>query len=786
MKEEKEFFQIKLNFKSLLDTYVEKLELETSNFKRLYLSSLIQFVEKNEALYTEVPIDKIAHYESDIDTVLTDLFPTALTLNEIKAATVPFSDQIFNLTTRFKNIISEAGDDFKFDVMESFSQDKYRMACGAILKIFYGRFVNFSKPLQVSIKNASGALRTYRITYNADFVRISLNDEKYRLSETQIAQLLREHDNMELWKEYFPPQAYSFEGFGIISLTDVTIDNAISELKTIFLNGKSMGDTQNDKVESIFRTMFGIEDLRAGFTSFNHYDKSFETLMYGDVVSYLLGQSHEKNCENALCRGAYKNLINDFTPLVISDVEEYLNTVQNTFLAENLMNNGIKSATFYPVHENDRLLGILELVSGKEYELNNFNVSLLDAVAPYLKAVLLNSEREYENSINAIIQTECTSIHDSVKWKFENEARRILKSRSDGGSAQFEDLKFEDVYPLYGQIDIVGSSDTRNKMIKDDLLSQLEEVEDIFAFAKAQQPLPLYAQLEYRVHKYVKELRKKELDANTERKIIKFLAEEIHPVFNHFKQINQEIKQQIETYESFLDPNENVKHSRRIDYDKSVQIMNDAVAGVLDKRQVEAQRIYPHFFERFKTDGVEHNIYVGNSITTANDFNPVYLYNLRLWQLQVLVELENKFYELQKELPVKIEAASMILAFENTLTIRYRIDEKRFDVDGSYNARYEVVKKRIDKALIKGTNERITQRGKIAIVYASKDMEREYLRYIDFLKHNNLIEDKVEKLELEDVQGVAGLKALRVSVLYNFSDSQTTLTYNDLIKELQF
>ena len=52
MKEEKEFFQIKLNFKSLLDTYVEKLELETSNFKRLYLSSLIQFVEKNEALYS--------------------------------------------------------------------------------------------------------------------------------------------------------------------------------------------------------------------------------------------------------------------------------------------------------------------------------------------------------------------------------------------------------------------------------------------------------------------------------------------------------------------------------------------------------------------------------------------------------------------------------------------------------------------------------------------------------------------------------------------------------------
>jgi hypothetical protein len=40
------------------------------------------------------------------------------------------------------------------------------------------------------------------------------------------------------------------------------------------------------------------------------------------------------------------------------------------------------------------------------------------------------------------------------------------------------------------------------------------------------------------------------------------------------------------------------------------------------------------------------------------------------------------------------------------------MDEKRFDVDGTYNARYEVVKKRIDKANIKGTKERITQKRK--------------------------------------------------------------------------
>jgi hypothetical protein len=38
------------------------------------------------------------------------------------------------------------------------------------------------------------------------------------------------------------------------------------------------------------------------------------------------------------------------------------------------------------------------------------------------------------------------------------------------------------------------------------------------------------------------------------------------------------------------------------------------------------------------------------------------------------------------------------------------MDEKRFDVDGTYNARYEVVKNVLTKQHIKGTTERITER----------------------------------------------------------------------------
>tara|TARA_B100002051_G_C16515452_1_gene525006 strand:- start:461 stop:811 length:351 start_codon:yes stop_codon:yes gene_type:complete len=115
------------------------------------------------------------------------------------------------------------------------------------------------------------------------------------------------------------------------------------------------------------------------------------------------------------------------------------------------------------------------------------------------------------------------------------------------------------------------------------------------------------------------------------------------------------------------------------------------------------------------------------------------------------------------------------------------MDEKRFDVDGTYNARYEVVKKRVDKANIKGTEDRITEPGKIAIIYSQKEDEEEYLKYLSFLQHQKMIDTEIEILELEDLQGVTGLKALRVKVLYSKNNDKVKeyYTYEDLISQIE-
>lgn len=213
-----------------------------------------------------------------------------------------------------------------------------------------------------------------------------------------------------------------------------------------------------------------------------------------------------------------------------------------------------------------------------------------------------------------------------------------------------------------------------------------------------------------------------------------------------------------------------------------MSIINKKLAAILDKKQIEAQNIYPHYYERFKTDGVEHYLYIGASIDPTKAFDTMYLNNLRLWQLQTLCAMEMKHHQLKSSLPYELEVTSLILVFSSPISIRFRMDEKRFDVDGTYNARYEVIKKRIDKANIKGTKERITEKEKITIVYSHDSEETEYLNYIKFLQFKKVLEPTVEQFEVEELQGVSGLRAIRVKII---NDNKLVETNNYKYQDLQ-
>jgi hypothetical protein len=146
------------------------------------------------------------------------------------------------------------------------------------------------------------------------------------------------------------------------------------------------------------------------------------------------------------------------------------------------------------------------------------------------------------------------------------------------------------------------------------------------------------------------------------------------------------------------------------------------------------------------------------------EFTQLYLKNLRLWQIKVACGMAWHTEQLKSTLKVPLDTAHLVLVQDAPLSIRFRFDEKRFDVDGAYDIRQEIIKSRLDKALIKGGGERLTQPEKIAIVYSRPDEELEIRHHIDFLRSEGYLNGELEKLELDELQGVQGLKSIRVGV----------------------
>lgn len=771
---------LKVSFNKLLNQY-ENL-IHDANTQRV-----LKIAEDNPILRKGFSdLELLDKYKVEIEAILKDVFNPLLTKNEIKTASIPFHDFIFNYSERFKSILKTAGDDFELQIKNMPKDQRYIAACAVILNFCYGYNLNFKRPFFYEIPDANGIMRYYKILYNADFTEIIPKKNAPKITQKDYDELLDNFENIDLWKEKFPPRSYEFKGFVISNIFDVTDDQSISNIKSSLIGEDKRKDESFMKsFYDIFQSLFGLRNLEVGFSIYNEEESTFERVYGVGMNSFLLNEKESITCGDALCEWSYNRLLKENKYFSVSDVDRlYKLSKGKAPHIKVLKDQGFKSAIFAPIANDDGLMGIIEIVSREPKALNSINANKLVDVMPFIISAVERSKNEEENLIEAIIQKECTSIHPSVHWKFEKEAKNYIKAQMSDKEPNFNKIAFENIYPLFAQIDIKGSSEARNWATKQDLTLQLSTIKSILQLASKIEELPIYEQYIYQINKFLKDL-ELHFQVDSEHQISGFIKDDIEPVLKHLY-TTDELKPRIDNYFSHIDDVVDVLYHHRKQYDDTIALINKEMASLLDQKQVEAQLMYPHYFERFKTDGVEHNMYIGESITKEESFNPIYLYNLRLWQLQVMVEMENAYYQMQSQFPVALDVASMILVFNQPLSISFRMDEKQFDVDGTYNARYEIVKKRVDKAFIKGTTERVTQKGKISIVYSQKEDEREYLRYVKFLQSKKYLDNDVEIVELQDLQAVTGLKAIRVSVLYHKDKNDKDFyTYEDLMKEIK-
>lgn len=758
----KEKFETLLNSTNTLEQEQAKYALKLFNEH----PALTQGTTSAETFLSEKPA---------IDQIMGMLFPAVLSDNEIRGAVLPYSNDVFYGTLRLQNIIDNAESDENIfnELFKDYRNSFDLLTYAIILNSHYNYNIDFGRPKIISVTDKKGVRKRYRATFNGDYLDVYPNKEAIAITEDILNELLANSKDLSVWEKYFPKDSWTVEGFGIINLIDTTLDEQIDDLKTHLIqpNKESIQFLSHD-----FQRIFNLPNLIIGSFSVS---RNYIVPAYNPQFDTLTTPNHEQMPLKAYaCQDVVKKLFTDCEPVVIANAEHYHKLTKGNRLSHVLLNRGIKSLILIPIKVKGELAFVVELATDKPNDLNAINMVKLDAMMPFILSYSARTFNEFENEISAVIQQECTAIHPSVKWRFDEEAIKFIKNRHLQEPANFEEIVFKNVFALYGQIDVVGSSNARNEAIRTDLTKQLQQSKNLLKARTAQQNLPFYEQLIFQIDKHLFELAN-DFHTSSEQEINLLFENQLFPLF-HYLIENQNYTEDINAFLNILDETTKSFYQARKQYDCTIDRGNKMLSSFIEKQQVKAQEMFPHYFEKFKTDGIEHDMYIGESISQHQKFHLTDLYNLRLWQLQVVCEMEAMYYKKQHEFPLQLKVASLILAYDVPLTIRYRMDEKQFDVDGAYNVRYEMIKKRIDKAHLKHSNERLTQPHKLCVVYFTAAIEREYLAYFEFLQSKNYIGKNIEIVELEELQGANGIKAIRADLNHDLTQVSKIFTVEDL------
>jgi hypothetical protein len=638
------------------------------------------------------------------------------------------------------------------------------MAGITVLNTFYDQEVDFFSGEGMVLRDQSSKMeRHYKFNIQLDYLEVKALKPLKKLSQKQIYHLLNNLDDEALWLECIPPENFLFKGFLIGMIADATKPEILSILKEMAANegGKSGHENDLNEIELMARSFLNMPEIRFGVlqTASGPWVESVFWCLLRRYDKPAIHQSLEDS------NSPYGRVLHQKEPVVVEDLKKEKSA---SALEEALLHDGIRSLLLVPLTDDEgQVISIFELGAPVPYQFTQLTLHQLRDFIALIEMGANKFIQEMENSVRLTIQQEFTSIHPSVEWRFRNVASKYFWEREvEQRQTSPEPIVFKDVYPIYGQADIVGSSRQRNTAIQADLTDNLKRV---YAILKKCREcvhfhlLDIYAE---KVEAFLEKLAKDGIISSDESVIVELLTQQIHPMLRKLRNRFPELPQALlDEYFVYLDPELDIVYRSRKAYEESVSRINQAVSHYLLQEEEKMQEVLPHYFEKFQTDGVEYNLYLGQSLLEEMPFHSFYLHDFRLWQLILMCEITRLVERQAETLPVPLTTAQLIFVFNSTLSIRFQMDEKQFDVDGAYNVRYEILKKRIDKAYIKGTDERLTQAGKVAIVWLQEKDRQEYQEYLDHLVRNGYIQPEIEDLELERMQGVEGLKAIRVTVI---------------------
>jgi hypothetical protein len=692
-------------------------------------------------------------------------FPAATWQTHLICAATPYTHRPFFYTPAMKRMMIGEDGQFKGTIKDSgsdYQHYRWLRTYWQILEKIYGIAHGRNAPVVRIVPDPETGLdRYFRILHDWQFLDVRAIGEPRALTNEERRQIVDHIDNPGMLARLIPPQKFEFRGFGIVQAIDVTEGEVLSALEKDLIDQETIYSSQGfSRLQLRLRTLFSRPDLRIGMGA-----------LIDDQLLVL------NDCER---NGNARCLFHNSTHLPVRELEasfwvKAVTRGETVCIADlrseqlpcdpekDLLDAGMRSLLIAPLFYQGETLGALQLLSPRPDDFGARDRLLARTLAPLFAMAVKRGLEEMNSEVQCIIKEKCTAVHHSVEWRFRRAALRQMEQKRQGRTVDLEPIVFKEVVPFFGQSDIRGSAEIRAHCIQADLVEQLTLAQGVMDCAVQARDWPLIKALRHRLKARIDNIGKSG-GADPASDIFDFLRDEIENSFDDLYRLGPRVAQAVTRYRQALDPQTGTVARKRKEFETSVAMLNERLSAYLDQLEETAQKDFAHYFEKHQADGIDYVIFMGAALSENGHFSSFQLRSMVLWQMILACGLARQAALIKPKLAVPLDTCQLIFYNPKPLTIRFRYDEKRFDVDGASDAHLEALKSRLDKAMVKGGRERLTQPGRLAVVYTHPDEGRELMQYAGYLQAEGYFQKEAEFIDLEELPGVRGLKALRLDI----------------------
>jgi len=754
-----------ISFKKFAEFLEEKVQ-QSDTLRAKFYRFVLKHFKKNPELFSPIKADRLEKYTYLFDLLEGIILPNLANEKELALAlSTPVTGEFFFTTEAFYNLIQLKL--AKSEVLKSGEEEAlllYRRTKGQYTLVLE-RFYNFQpfikeEMIHVWTDKETQLTRYFNIDIDNRFVEVTHTGSNLpTINVAQVQQQLANAASFEALEKVLPLSEFCFTGFSIVTATDITPRYALHKMRSaIIRHVPGEYDKTYKTIIQLLEQLCGRQNVTFGLLPFLKLNERLVSYYGNYEHSIMINMSKTMKMPEESFLGwinAYFKNPQTIIKKECSDENKKPYELLNAFLQM-----GFNGYALLPVFYNNEVVGVLEAGVRDAALLDETLLNRIDPAIPILGQLMYQSQTEFTANITSVIRTHFTSIQPSVVWKFNEVAWDYIKNQGRDSMNKMEEIRFEQVYPLYGAVDIRNSTIERNNALRKDMRYYFLLVKNVLNQLNVSNK-NIVAELTGEADNFLKQT--ETLFTGNEESVLDAFIKRLNLYLNEVEASESHNKNIIKKYFKEIDPKNGRVYSNSRILENSMQYVNYIIGGHLEKMHEDLLNKYPVYFEKIRTDGIEYDIYLGQSISPKQPYKKSYLNELRLMQLKNMAAITKLVHLSARSLPVPLQTTQLIYVNASPLDITFRMDEKRFDAEGGYNIRYHIVKKRIDKVHITDTGERLAQPGKLAIIYTRPEHEKEYLNYIREMQEH-VLKQNIELLELEELQGVSGLKAIRVEV----------------------